>query len=218
MQESVYPREGKSIWGSGAVALIVHFIAISVVTFLPTERGQIPPPEESITVEILTAPQMEEAPNQSGAEKNQTPLMSSQTSSETPSKGVMVQAKQYFSSKILADPRSKDALIKLRQLATDERITQLCNVEAMEQVHQWNGRFEPDLLVAYATADTKLSGLILEANGGALRSKRHWYNIKFKCEVAPNMEKVVAFEFAVGEQVPENEWENHFLPTGGAAD
>ena len=130
----------------------------------------------------------------------------------------MVHAKQYFSSKILADPRSKDALIKLRQLATNERITQLCNVEAMEQAHQWNGKFEPDLLVAYAMADTKLSGLILEANGGALRSKRHWYNIKFKCEVAPDIEKVVAFEFAVGEQVPENEWEDHFLPTSGAAD
>jgi hypothetical protein len=148
--------------------------------------------------------------------KDDTLPISSQTSWETG--GGHGGREAFFSSKTLADPRSKEALIKLRQLAMDERITQLCNVEAMEQVHQWNAKFEPDLLVAYAMADTKLSGLILAANGGAFRSKGHWYNIRFKCEVAPDMERVVAFEFAVGEQVLENECENHFVPVGGAAE
>jgi hypothetical protein len=98
--------------------------------------------------------------------------------------------------------------------ATGEGIVQLCNVEAMEPVHRWKTEFTPDFLVAYAMADTKLSGLILQANGGAFRSNRHWYNIKFKCEAAPDIETIVAFEFSVGEEIPESEWETHFPAHG----
>ncbi|QCL98003.1 DUF930 domain-containing protein (plasmid) [Agrobacterium tumefaciens] len=124
-----------------------------------------------------------------------------------------------FSAKILADPRSKGALVALRQLATDDRIIQLCNVEVMEQVHRWNPDYQPDFVVAYAIADTKLSGLTLQADGGALRSKRHWYDVKFRCEVTPDLEKVVAFEFSLGAEIPESEWEAHSLPIGdGASD
>ncbi|MEX2743215.1 DUF930 domain-containing protein [Rhizobium mongolense] len=44
------------------------------------------------------------------------------------------------------------------------------------------------------------------------RSRRPRYNIKFKCETAPDIETIVAFEFSVGEEIPESEWETHFLP------
>ena len=126
----------------------------------------------------------------------------------------MVQAKELLSAKVLADPRSKEALVALRQLGTDDRIIQLCNVEAMEQVHIWKSDFQPDFVVAYALADTKLSGLTLQADGAALRSKRHWYDIKFRCEVTPDLEKVVAFEFSLGAEIPKSEWETHSLPVG----
>ncbi|PKA41408.1 hypothetical protein CWR43_21515 [Rhizobium sullae] len=131
----------------------------------------------------------------------------------------MVRPTQLFSAAILADPRSKQAREGMRQLATGERIVQLCNIEAMEQVHRWKAEFKPDFLVAYAMADTKLSGLTLQAEGGAFRSNRHWYNIKFKCEASPDIEKIVAFEFSVGEEIPESEWETRFLPADdGQAD
>ncbi|WP_420882120.1 DUF930 domain-containing protein [Rhizobium gallicum] len=35
---------------------------------------------------------------------------------------------------------------------------------------------------------------------------------KYKCEAAPAIEAIVAFEFSVGEEIPESEWETHFLP------
>ncbi|QPB24830.1 DUF930 domain-containing protein (plasmid) [Rhizobium sp. 007] len=126
----------------------------------------------------------------------------------------MVHAKQLFSSKILADPRRKEALLALRQLARDDQIIQVCNVELMEQVQRWNSDYQPDFVVAYAKADTKLSGLTLQANGGALRSKRQWYDVKFKCEVTPDLEQVVAFEFSLGAEIPESEWKRHSLPVG----
>ncbi|QND61941.1 DUF930 domain-containing protein (plasmid) [Mesorhizobium huakuii] len=126
----------------------------------------------------------------------------------------MVRAKELFSATVLADPRSKEALVALRQLGTDDRIIQLCNVEAMEQVRIWKSDFQPDFVVAYAMADTKLSGLTLQADGAALRSKRHWYDIKFRCEVTQDLERVVAFEFSLGAEIPKNEWETHSLPVG----
>ena len=69
-------------------------------------------------------------------------------------------------------------------------------------------------MVAYAAADTKLSGLTLQADSRALRSKRHWYDIKFRCEVTPDLEKVVALEFSLGAEIPKSEWETHSLSIG----
>ncbi len=128
-----------------------------------------------------------------------------------------IQAKQFFSAAILADPRSRQALEGLSQLAADERIVQLCNLEAMEQVHRWRVDFIPDLLVAYAMADILLAGRNLRADGAAFRSRGRWFNIKFGCAVAPDIESVVQFEFQIGDEIPESEWEAHFLPADAKA-
>lgn len=93
-----------------------------------------------------------------------------------------------------------------------DRITQLCNVEAMEQVHIWKSEFQPDFVVAYASADTKLSGLTLQADGAAVRSKQHWYDLKFRCVVTQDLESVTAFEFSLGAEIPKSEWARHLLP------
>ncbi|WDZ80470.1 DUF930 domain-containing protein (plasmid) [Ensifer adhaerens] len=134
----------------------------------------------------------------------------------TPSPDVSptIQAKQFFSAEILAHPRSRQALEGLSQLAADERIVQLCNLEAMEQVHRWRNDFAPDSLVAYATADVLLAGRNLRADGAAFRSKGRWFNIKVGCDVAPDIKSVVRFEFQVGDEIPESEWEAHFLSAG----
>ncbi|MBD9651792.1 DUF930 domain-containing protein [Ensifer sp. ENS09] len=129
----------------------------------------------------------------------------------------MVQAKRFFSAAILADSRSRQALEGLSQLTADERIVQLCNLEAMEQVHRWRVDFNPDLLVAYATSNILLTGRDLRADGAAFRSRGRWFNIKFGCAVAPDIKSVVRFEFQVGDEIPKSEWEAHFLPAGAEA-
>ena len=68
----------------------------------------------------------------------------------------MVHARQLFSASALADPHSKGAVAALGQLAAEERVIQLCNVETMEQVRRWKSDYRPDFVVAYATADAKL--------------------------------------------------------------
>lgn len=88
---------------------------------------------------------------------------------------------------------------------------QICNIEAMEQVHIWKPEFQPDFLVVYTMADIKLSGQKLAADGGAFRSKRRWYNIGFTCEVTADLKEVVSFAFLVGNAIPESQWGDHNL-------
>lgn len=140
-----------------------------------------------------------------------------EAATQPPAAQPMVQAKRFFSAAILADPRSRQALEGLSQLAADERIVQLCNLEALEQVHRWRVDFTPDLFVAYATSDMVLAGRNLRADGAAFRSKGRWFNIKFGCAVAPDIKSVAAFEFQVGDEIPESEWAANFLSAGAEA-
>nr|WP_112995130.1 DUF930 domain-containing protein [Ensifer sp. ENS12] len=66
-------------------------------------------------------------------------------------------------------------------------------------------------------AKIRLSGRKLSADGAAFRSRGRWFNIKFGCAVAPDIKSVVAFEFQVGDEIPESEWEARFLSTDAKA-
>ena len=52
----------------------------------------------------------------------------------------MIVAKTMLSEKTLADPRSSQARRELATFADSERIVQLCNLEAMDQIEAWRSR------------------------------------------------------------------------------
>lgn len=128
--------------------------------------------------------------------------------------GDLVRAAHLMSSDVLADPRSREARAALAGFATADQMVQLCGIEAMEQVHAWDARFEPDSVVAYAMAETKISAHAVVAEGGAIRSGKRWFNIEYRCELAPDLTRVVAFAFRLGEPIPRSGWEEHNLPDG----
>ena len=88
---------------------------------------------------------------------------------------------------------------------------QLCDIEAMAQITASVKPFEPDRVVAYAMADVKRIKDTLTADGGAFRSERKWYRLKFECRVSTNRERVEDFAFAVGDAIPKSQWEAHGL-------
>lgn len=227
-------------WSFGA-SLGFHLLIGLAFLLAVTPRPQGPSSEESVSVDVLTPQQFEAASRppvaeaQIPAETLPQPVddASSQPSTESPAPDfaklptdrpspqarVMVQATHLRSAKVLADPRSAKARKTLEQLAPSERIVQLCNIEAMEQVVLWKATLKPDFLVAYAMADTEMSGQKLTANGGAFRSKGRWYNIGFTCEVTPDLKQVVSFAFAVGSEIPKGDWAEHnLLADDGPAD
>lgn len=168
----------------------------------PPEPAKAPAPPP--TAEIASPSQP--APISAPPEKPVTPP--APPSAEPPA---MITARTLHSESVLANPRSRGAREALKTLEASERIEQLCNLEAMSQIHAWKAEFEPDRVVAYAMGGTKLTKSALEAEGAAFRSRKQWYGLRFRCEMAANG-KVAGFQFRVGEAIPRSEWAEHDLP------
>jgi hypothetical protein len=124
-----------------------------------------------------------------------------------------VKPRSMLSESVLADDRSSETRKVLSQLAPAEQVEQLCNLEAMAQVGAWSRSLLPDRVVAYATANTQFVGRSFLAEGAALHSGDDWYRLQFKCDLAVNALKVVAFEFLLGDVIPEPSWQEFGLPS-----
>lgn len=131
----------------------------------------------------------------------------------------MVKPSHMLSEGVLEDPRSGKVRKVLAQLAPAEQVEQLCNLEAMAQVGSWNRSLQPDRVVAYAMAVTRFDGASFTADGAALHSGQEWYSLQFKCDLAPDGKKVVAFQFRIGDTIPRAVWQDYSLPDeSGPAD
>ncbi|MGX5736836.1 DUF930 domain-containing protein [Bosea thiooxidans] len=124
----------------------------------------------------------------------------------------MVRPKRMLSQQVLAHPLSRDTLAMLPRLAPEERVEQLCGLEAMSQIHAWQQAYEPDRVSAYATAGARLSGRELRAEGAAFRSRQRWYGLSFTCTLSADLKRVTAFAFHVGEPIAPSRWEGLGLP------
>ncbi|NEH60573.1 DUF930 domain-containing protein [Rhizobium leguminosarum] len=222
----------------GATAsFALHAIAILLLLLLlPKAEPPLPLPDDGLSVEIVPqaveslkmpepakTPLPEEAKPEAAKPEAQpaAPVASNPPAAAMPSAAPItlpvpkpaefVEARQLFSDKVLADPRSRRAREALRGLAGSERNLQLCDLEALEQVRRAQPAMAPDTLAPYAMAAEKVSGNRVEVKGGAFRSKRKWYNIQFKCELDAGSGKVVSFAFLVGDAIPQDEWQEHNL-------
>jgi len=191
-------------------ALMLALLAIPE-PFAPSEAG-------SIAVELLseadyalrTAPEPEpvRAPEVVAA----APVPTTPAPEELPSaEAGMIAATEFYAADILNDPTHREVQQNFPLLADREQVIQLCNIEALEQLRIDKVAENPDALVGYAFEGIGVSGLSLEANGGAFRAAGQWYRIRYRCAVAPDIRSVSAFAYAVGALVPESEWEAHFL-------
>lgn len=210
-------------FGVGA-SVLLHLLVLAAFALLPTPSPLRPLPIESIKVDFVPPPQPappsepaaatkpEAAPGAPTAQPSApAPLPATPNPLPAPIQQPMVKAEKFYSARVLADPRSRGARRALPQLAPQERIIQLCDIEALAQVRQQQGDFQPDLVVPYAMAEVKLAGEAMEAKGGAVRSRHHWYELKFNCTVAPDLKNVVAFEFLLGKEIPRDQWASHDL-------
>lgn len=123
----------------------------------------------------------------------------------------MVRATDFFAAGILADPANAEVRENFPLLASSEQVVQLCNMEALEQLRLTGREPTPDALVGYAFDGFAVTGTTLEAEGGAFRSGGEWFHLRYRCTVSDDVSQVSAFEYAIGDPVPESEWEEHFL-------
>lgn len=189
-------------------ALVLALLAIPE-PFAPTESG-------SIAVELLSeadyAMLMAPAPAALPRLPPPEPAPSVQMAPEAVAAADgMVAATEFFAAGILNDPSHREVQQNFPPLASREQVIQLCNIEALEQLRTHGVADNPDALVGYAFEGIAVTGLSLEANGGAYRAAGQWHRIRYRCAVTPDIRSVSEFAYAVGALVPESEWEAHFL-------
>jgi hypothetical protein len=94
----------------------------------------------------------------------------------------------------------------LEMLAPAERLEQLCDFTAMTRIRSEKKEFRPDRAVANAMAESLAKDDTLEVTGGAFRSKKRWYALAYRCTATPDHLKIVAFNYKIGEEIPESKW------------
>lgn len=112
---------------------------------------------------------------------------------------------------ILADPANHLVRETLPKLAPIERMIQLCNIEAIEQIRVAKPGSRPDSIAAASFVTPQLTDGVLAATGAAYRSDRQWYHLSFTCEPREDLLAVTAFSLQLGDLIPEPEWEEHDL-------
>ncbi|KZM47561.1 hypothetical protein OA90_25475 [Labrenzia sp. OB1] len=113
----------------------------------------------------------------------------------------------YYASDVLKDPRSSQARQALTQVTGDDRIEQLCALEAMEQVRHTLPDFRPTRLVPHALRNSFRKDNVVFAPAGALRSNRIWYEIAYKCQLDAGGSAITAFEYALGAPIVRAQWD-----------
>lgn len=117
----------------------------------------------------------------------------------------MQAAKQIFSDRALSDPRVKQAL---GTLTPKQRVSQICSIEALEQIRHARPDTPPDMMARKVSELTETS---LKMRGGAFRSHAKWYDVHFTCEVDLSDMKVSSFNYKIGNLILESDWSQRGL-------
>lgn len=211
---------------SWPVSVALHALLLAALLLSPRPQPFKLPADEAVPVELVAPapppvqlPRWPETPATAplaAAPLAPTTAVTPKPAAPATQPSAMVKAQSFYAAKLLADPRSRHARQALATFAPDERAIQLCNIEAMEQIHRWKAELRPDLVVPYATGNLRIGGGSIHAQGGAFRSGRRWYAVTFSCDVAQGA--VSAFEFSVGEAIPETRWAEYNLVAGDPED
>ena len=212
------PPSPRSVWGTVA-SLGFHAVLLGLVLLGPDKGATKPVPPPSIAVELMTAAQFAAltAPQQTPPAAAPTAPAAAAASGSNPAPaakpapGAPIRATQFYSGSLLAEPESANLRAAMTTLAGSERLVQLCSIEAIEQIRRARPEFDPDTVVAYAMANMATRDGALVADGGAFRSRREWYEVKFTCLAAADYSAVERFEFSVGGFIPHDQWEEHYL-------
>lgn len=110
-----------------------------------------------------------------------------------------------------AQARSRSFDRQLMRLSPDERVEQRCNKKAATLLSREHRLKSPDEVVAYAFADTKQKGVMIDAPGAAIRDKGEWYRMSYTCRTTADGLGIVSFDYRLGDKVPRSDWEKHYL-------
>jgi hypothetical protein len=107
-----------------------------------------------------------------------------------------------------SQPREEHFLEKLED---STRLEQVCSLEAMLRMKRDKTSYRPDRAIIHAISEPKRNGDTLQGDGAAFRSRRKWYQFSFVCKAEPGHMKVTEFTYKLGDEIPEDKWEEFGL-------
>ena len=198
-----------------AGSLAFHAALVAALFLLTPLRDFVVPEPPAIAVDLI--PSIADEPSPAPVPEAQ-PQLAAPAPAEQAEPGAPVleadgnfHATKLYTRQLLDTPAMATVRKGLTAFADSERVMQLCNIEALEQIRLAAPQYDPDTMVSYAMAQPIQSGLMLTALAGAFRSRRLWYNVSFECVAAPTLDGVASFAFKLGDAIPESEWEEHYL-------
>jgi hypothetical protein len=99
----------------------------------------------------------------------------------------------------------------LKLLEPTDRLEQLCDYTAMNYIRKDSRRFHPDRAVASAIRAPRIGPNSIDANGGAFRSRGHWYEMSYSCAATADHMPVLSFKLTIGAEIPETKWAGYGL-------
>ena len=217
------PPRPAPVWGTVA-SVVAHTAVLALLALLGATAVPLEPPViESIAVDLISAAQFTAlvgtaVPPPVPVLETTVPVPDAPVAADTPEPSATpapsngpFRATQFYAASLLADPANARLRRALGDVDAGERAVQLCDIEALEQIRLARPDYDPDTLVPYAMAEMAVSDGVLVAEGGAFRSRREWYAIRFRCVPAADLGGVESFEFTLGEAIPHEEWEAHYL-------
>lgn len=209
--------------GGVLVSALGHAILFYIIIWVTGVVQLIPAANESVEVEMVVSnnptapssgatgkPLLPPPIPESNREVTSAPAAEAPTANPA-TKSTMTKATEMLSEAMLSDPRSRGQRQLLAQMDGEDRAAQLCGIEAMGQIAKSSGQFLPELVSSYAMSPMRWNGSLLIAEGAAFQSHGNWYNLAFRCRVAPDRTRVQSFEFAIGDPIPKSKWLSHNL-------
>jgi hypothetical protein len=95
----------------------------------------------------------------------------------------------------------------LMKLDPEERAHQVCVVKGLDTVRRDKRLSQSDRLMPDTFKRAAFDGNVVSAKGAAVRSNKHWYQLKFDCTVSSDQLKAIAFTYELGKEIPPDTWE-----------
>ena len=107
-----------------------------------------------------------------------------------------------------ASHRVESALDKLEPVT---RMMEVCGIKAGEELRRERAYKSVNRVVMDAIDTPEIENNIVTGTGGAFRDKGHWYQLQFECTLSEDQRSAVSVNFVVGDEIPEDHWEEYGL-------
>jgi Domain of Unknown Function (DUF930) len=104
--------------------------------------------------------------------------------------------------------RVEHALDRLEPIT---RMMQVCDIKAGETLRRESAYKAVDRVMIDAMATPEIEGAVIEGAGGAFRRNGQWFRLEFRCTLSSDQRSAASFDFTVGDEIPEAQWEEHGL-------